>query len=220
MSFQYIFFDLDGTITESAPGIVNSVQYALRKKGYEIGDPEKLQKFVGPPLKDSFMKVYGMTEEEAEHGIVCYREYYTTKGIFENSLYDGIIETFEALKAEGKILVMATSKPEKFAKQIAEHFDFAKYFTLICGATMDEKRVKKDEVIAYALEEMQISDEMLPQVLMVGDREHDILGGKKNQLKTMGVLFGYGDLEELKTAGADYIVETAADIAKTILAME
>ena len=220
MSFQYILFDLDGTITESAPGIINSVQYALTKMGYEIGNPEKLEKFVGPPLKDSYMKEYGMSEEEAEYGIQCYREYYTEKGIFENSLYDGVIQSLEDLKKAGKILVIATSKPEKFAKQIAEHFDFAKYFTLICGATMDEKRVKKDEVIAYALEEMHISNEMLSQVLMVGDREHDIIGGKKNQLKTMGVLFGYGDLEELEAAGADYIVETAGNIAKTILSIK
>lgn len=220
MKFQYVFFDLDGTITESAPGIINSVRYALKKMGYPSDDIETIRKFIGPPLKDSYMKYYGMTEEQAEHGITCYREYYTVQGIFDNSVYDGVIETLEALKASGKRLVIATSKPEKFAKMIAEHFAFDKYFDKICGATMDEKRVEKADVIAYALEELGLSEDDLPQILMVGDRKHDILGGKANGLKTMGVLFGYGDLEELQNAGADYIVEHASDISKVILAME
>lgn len=219
MNFQYLFFDLDGTITQSDPGIINSVKHALTKMGYEIGCEEKLRTFIGPPLKDSFMKEYGMSEEEAERGIVCYREYYTVNGIFENSVYDGMIQTLEELKAAGKTLIIATSKPEKFAKMIADHFDFAKYFDLICGATMDEKRVKKDEVIAYALSSMNIAEEAYSNVLMIGDRKHDILGGKKNGLKTMGVLFGYGDRAELEEAGADYIVENASDIAKVILSM-
>lgn len=220
MKFHYVFFDLDGTITESAPGIINSVRYALKKMGYPSDDIETIRKFIGPPLKDSYMKYYGMTEEQAEHGIVCYREYYTEQGIFDNSVYDGVIETLEALKASGKRLVIATSKPEKFAKMIAEHFAFDKYFDKICGATMDEKRVEKADVIAYALEELGLSEDDLSRILMVGDRKHDILGGKANGLKTMGVLFGYGDLEELQNAGADYIVEHASDISKVILAME
>lgn len=217
MNYQYIFFDLDGTITQSDPGIINSVKYALTKMGYEIGEEQKLRKFIGPPLKNSFMQEYGMTEEEAEYGIVCYREYYTEKGIFENSVYDGVIESLEALKKAGKTLVIATSKPEKFAKLIAEHFDFAKYFDLICGATMDEKRVNKDEVISYALDEMHLAEEMQSKVLMIGDRKHDILGGKKNGIDTMGVLFGYGDRAELEAAGADYIVSNALEIAESIL---
>lgn len=220
MSFKYILFDLDGTITESGPGIINSVKYALEKMGYPSDDIETLRKFIGPPLKFSYMEYYGMTEEQAEEGIIRYREYYTVQGIFDNSVYEGIISSLKALREAGKKLVIATSKPEKFAKMIAEHFEFAEYFEMICGASMDEKRVEKAEVIAYALDEMGIKTEELDSVLMVGDRKHDILGAKVNNLKSMGVLYGYGDRDELEAAGADYIVEKASEISDLILNLE
>lgn len=220
MSFKYILFDLDGTITESGPGIINSVKYALEKMGYPSDDIETLRKFIGPPLKFSYMEYYGMTEEQAEEGIIRYREYYTVQGIFDNSVYEGIISSFKALREAGKKLVIATSKPEKFAKMIAEHFEFAEYFEMICGASMDEKRVEKAEVIAYALDEMGIKAEELDSVLMIGDRKHDILGAKENNLKSMGVLYGYGDRDELEAAGVDYIVEKASEISDLILNLE
>lgn len=220
MKYQYIFFDLDGTITESGPGIMASVKYSLEKMGYPSDDLDKIRKFIGPPLKESYMRFYGMSEEEAERAIVCYREYFTDKGIFENAVYEGVIESLEQLKTAGKHLVIATSKPEEFAKRIAEHFDFAKYFDQICGATMDEKLVEKADIIAYAIETLGLSADSKKQILMVGDRKHDILGAKHNGLHSMGVLFGYGNLEELKEAGADYIVNLPSEIGSRILEME
>lgn len=220
MNYQYIFFDLDGTITESAPGIMASVRYSLEKMGYPSDDLDKIRKFIGPPLKESYMRFYGMTEEQANQAILCYREYYADKGIFENSVYDGMTDSLQLLKSAGKHLVMATSKPEDYAKLIAEHFGFAKYFEVICGATMDEKLVEKADIIAYAMETLGLGDDKKNQILMVGDRRHDIHGAKVNGLKSMGVLFGYGDLAELQGAGADYIVELPSEVGTAILEME
>lgn len=203
--YKYYLFDLDGTITDSEMGITNSVKHALRKYGIEETDQAKLRKFVGPPLADSFMKYYGFTKEQATKSIDYYREYYTNGGMFENRVYEGIPELLQRLKDAGKILIVATSKPEVFAKQILEHFDLAKYFDCIAGASMDESRVNKDEVIAYALDMYGVSEHR-SEMVMIGDREHDIFGAKKNDLDSIGVLFGFGDLEELQAAGADYIV--------------
>ena len=209
--YHYYLFDLDGTITDSEMGITNSVKHALKKYGIEETDQDKLRKFVGPPLADSFMKYYGFTKEQAQKGIEYYREYYTNGGMFENEVYDGIPELLQKLKDAGKVLIVATSKPELFAKQILEYFDLAKYFDCIAGASMDESRVNKDEVIAYALDLYGVSEHK-EEMVMIGDREHDIFGAKKNDLDSIGVLFGFGDLKELKAAGADYIVEHPLEI--------
>lgn len=209
--YHYYLFDLDGTITDSEMGITNSVKHALKKYGIEETDQDKLRKFVGPPLADSFMKYYGFTKEQAQKGIAYYREYYTNGGMFENKVYDGIPELLQKLKDAGKVLIVATSKPELFAKQILEHFDLAKYFDCIAGASMDESRVNKDEVIAYALDLYGVSEHK-EEMVMIGDREHDIFGAKKNDLDSIGVLFGFGDLKELQAAGADYIVEHPLEI--------
>ena len=217
MNFQYILFDLDGTITESGPGIMNSVSYAVTKMGYEVKDPGVLRRFIGPPLLDSFQKYFGMTKEQAAEAICCYREYYTAKGMLENNVYEGFEESIKALKNSGKKLAIATSKPEEFAKQIAAHFGFDQYFDVISGASMDESLVAKADIMRNALNILGITDAMKGEVLMVGDREHDIIGAKKNQVASLGVLYGYGDREELETAGADYIVKHASDIAKFIL---
>lgn len=218
MDFQYILFDLDGTITESGPGIMNSVYYAVTKMGYEVEDRNVLRRFIGPPLSESFQKYFGMTKEQAGEAIQTYREYYTSQGIFENTVYEGFEDSIKVLKESGKKLAIATSKPEKFAKQIAEHFDFAKYFDVICGASMDESLVAKADIMANALNALGVSEEQKEKVMMVGDREHDIFGAKKNHVASMGVLYGYGDRAELERAGADYIIEHASDIAKVILA--
>lgn len=220
MKFQYIFFDLDGTITESGPGIIASVRYSLEKMGYPSDDIDTLRRFIGPPLKESYQKYYGMTVKQAEEAILCYREYYADKGIYENAVYDGVIESLKSLKEAGKNLVIATSKPEQYAKMIAEHFGFSVYFDEICGATMDEKLVEKADIIAYAIEKLALKEEDRQKILMVGDRKHDILGAKANGLKSMGVLFGYGDLTELEAAGADLIAHTPSEIADRILSAE
>lgn len=214
LMYDVILFDLDGTLTDSALGITNSAAYSLKKYGIEVADRTELYKFVGPPLHESFEKFYGFSPEEAKQAVEYYREYYREKGIFENVVYDGIEPLLKAISDSGKTLVVATSKPELFAKRILEYFDLAKYFTYIAGANMDGTRTKKDEVIAYALQNCRISDRA--KVVMVGDREHDILGAGKVGIDSLGVLFGYGDYEELKNAGATYIAETVEDIYPVI----
>lgn len=220
MKYQYILFDLDGTITESAPGILNSVRYALKKMGFAIRDEEELLQFIGPPLVDSMKKYYGMNEEQAEQAVVFYREYFLQKGLFENSVYEGIEESLKLLSESGKKHAIATSKPEEYSVRIIEHFGLTDKFEKICGATMDKSRNEKADVIRYTLEMLGIPDEDKGSVLMVGDRRHDIIGAKQNGLDSMGVLYGYGDRNELEEAGADYIAESAMDVAKIILKLD
>ncbi len=213
--FDYLFFDLDGTLTDPALGITNSFIYALKYFGLEIPSYETLCTFIGPPLPETFKTQFGFTEEKASEGVKKYREYFVTKGLLENSVYPGIPELLASLKKAGKKLVVATSKPEEYSVRIIEHFGLSQYFENVCGSKMDETRSKKDEVIAYAIERNNIKDKS--KILMIGDRKHDILGAKKVGLKSCGVLFGYGSLEELKTAGADFIAETVTDIKKICL---
>lgn len=213
--YDVILFDLDGTLTDSGPGIVNSVQYALKKFGIDETDMAKLYKFVGPPLSETFVGYYGFDEEQCKQGVIWFREYYEAKGIFENSVYDGVPEMLHRLKEQGMRIIMATSKPEPMAERIVEHFDLKKYFERVAGSTMDETRTAKADVIAYALEECGLTDQS--KILMVGDRRHDIVGAKKNGLDSMGVLYGYGGRQELEDAGADYIVEMPQDVADQIL---
>ena len=153
---QVILFDLDGTLTESGEGIINCVAYALEKLGKKEEHPEKLQCFVGPPLKEQFMKYAGLSEEEAEQAVVYYRERYTTKGMFENCLYPKVPELLELLKINDKILGVASSKPEVYVKQILEHFQIADYFTAIVGSELDGRRTDKAEVIEEALRRMHL----------------------------------------------------------------
>ena len=212
--YKYILFDLDGTLTDPGIGITNAVMYALKKFNIEVPDRSELYKFIGPPLLESFEKFYGMSGEESQRALEYYREYFKPYGLYENTVYDGIEELLVALKAQDKKLILATSKPEPFAVEILRHFGLDKYFDFIAGATMDEKRVKKADVIAYALESCGITD--LFSAIMIGDREHDVLGAKEVGLESIGVLYGYGDLPELESAGATYIAENPGDILKIV----
>lgn len=214
MSYDYLLFDLDGTLTDPGEGITNSVAYALRKQGIEVTDKKELYCFIGPPLSESFSRFFGFSMEESLRCVEYYREYYRDKGIFENLLYDGIPELLATLKSRGKKIILATSKPELFAKQILDHFGLTEYFDHICGASMDESRNKKADVIEYALETAKLDD--LARAVMIGDREHDINGARLNGLDSIGVLFGYGDRPELEAAGATYIAESVEDIKKFI----
>lgn len=215
MRRQYILFDLDGTLTDPMVGITRSVQYALRTYGIEEEDLKALCPFIGPPLKESFMKYYGFLEAQAEEAIGRYREYFAVTGIFENRVYDGIQKMLERLRDDGRTLLVATSKPEAFAVQILEHFHLARYFDRVCGASMDEKRVKKGDVIAYALETAGIRD--TAETVMVGDREHDVIGAAENRMDCVGVLFGYGSRQELESAGAKAIADTVDELERILL---
>lgn len=209
MSYQAVLFDLDGTVTDSAPGITNSAAYALEKFGIHVEDKDTLRPFIGPPLLDSFARFYGFTAEQSRQAVVYYREYYRDRGIYENAVYDGMEELLQSLRAAGKIL-LATSKPEQFAIQILEHFHIAEYFDVIAGATMDETRTDKADVIAYALEKAGIADPSA--AVMVGDREYDVLGAKAFGMDCIGVLYGFGSRAELEQAGARYLAETVEEI--------
>lgn len=207
--YKTVLFDLDGTLTDPGIGITNSVAYALKKYGIEGQEREKLYSFIGPPLNDSFKKYYGFSDEKAMEAIGVYREYFRDKGIFENEVYDGIRELLQKIKVSGRKIVLATSKPEEFALTILEHFELIKYFDVVAGASMDEKRNKKGDVIRYALEKGCLTAE---NAVMVGDREHDVFGAGENGIDTIGVLYGYGSRDELEKAGAMYIAETVDDI--------
>lgn len=208
--FQSILFDLDGTLTDAAPGITNSVKYALSKFGIDETDDNKLRKFLGPPLISSFMEFYGFSKEKAQKAVEYYREYFVPHGIFENEVYSGIPKLLQKLKADGKTLIIATSKPETFAVQIAEHFEIDSYFDLIAGSNLDNTRSKKAQVIEYALETLGIFDRA--HAVMIGDREHDIKGAKKTGLRSIGVLYGYASPGELENAGADFTVNSPEEL--------
>lgn len=214
-SYDAILFDLDGTLTDPGVGITNSVAYALEKYHIQVEDRKQLYRFIGPPLHESFENYYGFSEEEAKTAVEYYREYFKEKGMFENVVYEGISELLRDLKDRGKTLVVATSKPEIFAKQILEHFGLKEYFTYIAGANMDGTRTRKDEVIKYALQSCGISQGA--GVVMVGDREHDIMGANKVGLDSIGVLFGYGSRKELTDAGATYIAESVDMLSEILL---
>ena len=207
--YNTVLFDLDGTLTDPGLGITNSVAYALERYGIIVEDRSSLYTFIGPPLSDSFMKYYGFSEEKAMEAIMVYREYFRDKGIFENEVYEGVRELLEKIKASGRKTVLATSKPEEFAVRILEHFDLMQYFDVVAGASMDEKRNKKGDVIKYAMEKGSFTGD---SAVMIGDREHDVFGAKENKLDSIGVLYGYGSEAELKKAGADYIAKTVKDI--------
>lgn len=218
MMKQYILFDLDGTITDPMVGITKSAQYALKKFGIEAEDHKTLSFFIGPPLRESFCEQYGMTQEEAGKAIEYYREYYKPIGIFENELYEGMDSMLEALKQAGHNVVLATSKPEVFARQILEYFHIEKYFDFIAGADLEETRVKKEEVIRYALEQFPVPSQR--EVIMVGDRRYDIEGARQCGIPTVAVAYGYGSMEELETANPNKIVANIKELKRYLLYRE
>ena len=211
---NYILFDLDGTLTDPGIGITNSVMYALKKFGIEITDRTSLYNFIGPPLMYSFQTFHGFSEEDSTQAVKYYREYFSVHGLYENEVYPGIPELLHELKQRGYHLVLATSKPEEYALEILRHFGLYDYFDFVAGATMDGTRSSKADVIRHALAGSGIQD--LSTAVMIGDREHDILGAKETGLASIGVLYGYGNRAEFEAAGADRIVATPAEILTCI----
>ena len=214
LKYDVILVDLDGTLTDPGLGITNSVAHALEKRNIKVSDRTSLYKFIGPPLQDSFEQFYGFSQDECMAAIEDYREYFSDKGIFENELYDGIEDLLQSLKAAGKKVVLATSKPEEFAIKILKYFKIDSYFDFIAGATMDGTRSRKVDVIRYALEQLEITD--LSTTVMIGDRKYDILGAVDAGIDSIGVLYGYGNYQELEAAGATYIAEKVTDILPLI----
>ena len=216
MNKTHILFDLDGTLTDPGMGITNSVMHALTHFGITVTDRSDLYRFIGPPLMDSFMEYYGLTEEQATEAVRVYREYFADKGWAENTVYSGIEALLADLVAAGKILLVATSKPQIFAERILVHFGLDKYFTHICGVALQAPRgYSKADVIRDALDRAGVSD--LTTAVMVGDRHHDIDGAKVVGISSVGVLYGYGDREEHEAAGADAIAESVAELKAMLL---
>ena len=212
--YKYLLFDLDGTLTDPGVGITNSVMYTLRKFGINVTDRTTLYKFIGPPLRESFEAFFGFSEEQCEQAVRYYREYFSETGLYENEVYDGIPETLSQLKESGRKLIVATSKPELFAEKILKHFELYDFFDLVAGATMDNSRSEKADVIRYALESSGVSD--ISSAVMIGDRKHDILGAAANGIDSIGVLYGYGSRDELTAAGTTFIADKPADILKYV----
>lgn len=210
---KYILFDLDGTLTDPKLGICSCVQHALRAFGIDEPNLDKLEPFIGPPLKDSFMEFYGMSEEEAEKAIAVYRERFSTVGKFENEVYEGIPELLRALKTLGYHLAVASSKPEVFVNDILKHFQIAEYFDAIVGSELDGSRVAKDEVIQEALNRLfHYKAFQKSKIVMVGDRKFDVNGAKEMGVTSVAVAYGYGPMEELESASPDYIAKTVEEL--------
>lgn len=208
--YSTILFDLDGTLTDSSQGIINAIVYALKKMGVNDYDMSLLKKFLGPPLHESFEKFFHFDKKESLQAVEYYREYFSTKGLFENKAYCGITDLLKTLKENGKTLIVATSKPQPFTDRIMEHFDLEKYFDFIAGSNMDTTRSKKAEVIEYAITECNIKDKS--KAVMVGDRAEDMIGAQTVGIDSIGVEYGYGTFDELKNAGATYIAKTVEEL--------
>lgn len=209
--YKAILFDLDGTLTESGEGITKSVQYALEKIGKPEPDREKLRVFVGPPLLEQFMKYADLDEETARQAVTFYRERYSVTGIFENRPYEGIKELLESLENRGYILAVASSKPEYFVEKILDYFDMSRYFKVVVGSEMNGGRTKKADVIQEALKRLHMENHR-EQVIMVGDKEHDVFGAKQAGVSCVAVSYGYGTMDELVNAEPLQIVNSPAQL--------
>jgi phosphoglycolate phosphatase len=219
MKTTHYLFDLDGTITESAPGIIASIKYAKEKLGLnEPRSPNDKARafdynvFVGPPLLESFMKYFSIDEAQGREAMTAYREYYANRGIFENAVYPRVSETLARLAGAGKRLSIATSKPTQYAERIIEHFGLAEFFEYINGSDMGEKNAKKGDVIHSALARYPGIDRSA--FLMIGDRREDIVGAKENALASCGALWGYGSKAELVEAGADFLASDISELGE------
>lgn len=213
--FDNILFDLDGTLTDPAEGITNSVAYALKKMGITPPERTELLKFIGPPLADSFEKYYNLTTEQSYKAVDYYREYFSPKGIFENKIIKDADVLVKKLKQNGKKVILATSKPTIFAEKILKYFNMDEYFDLVVGSNLDGSLTDKAEVISVALKSANITE--LSKTVMIGDRSHDIIGALKNGVIPIGVTFGYGSEKELTTANAKYIFNSIKDLSDFLL---
>lgn len=218
--YQKILFDLDGTLTDPKEGICKSVQYALSAFGIEEPDIDKLTPFIGPPLKNSFMEFYQMSDEQAEEAVAKYRERFSVTGLYENEVYVGIPQMLAKLQEKGYRLAIASSKPTVYVKQILEHFLMDSYFDVIMGSELDGRRVNKDDVIRDVLAELFGEESVRPaQVVMVGDRKFDVEGAQAFDMDCIGVDYGYAEAGELVQAGATHVVATVADLEELLLSL-
>ncbi len=215
MNFSHIIFDLDGTLTDNTLGIKNSLRYALQKMHYNPIPDHLPDEFIGPPLQWGFKNLFGMSEKNTELAVEYFREYYSENGWHENVPYPGISEMLEELSFAGKQMYVATSKLEKFAIKIIQHFEFDKYILQLKGADYGGAKATKATIIS----ELMNSRQLVPskEIVMVGDTVFDIEGGKENGLSTIAVNYGFGKEEELKAANPDYFVEDVEELYEILM---
>ncbi len=210
--YKYILFDLDGTLTNPKEGITKCVQYALKHFGIER-ECDELTSFIGPPLWEQFMKYANLNKEDANEAVRLYRERFAPIGLFENEIYDGILEVLKTLKLQEKIIALATSKPVVYAKQIVEKYAIAPYLDYLSGSELDGTNVEKDKVIKNAMKALGANPE---ETIMIGDREHDVIGAKKNGIPCIGVSYGFAAEGELEKAGAVHIINTPQELGNLL----
>ncbi len=220
MAWKYILFDLDGTLTDSSSGIVNSIKYALTESGIPLPSQDTLLQFIGPPLVVGFQEILGKSEKEAVELTRKFRERYNKVGLFENEPYEGIKEILSILKENCRILAVATSKPEETAIRILKHFGLYEYFEVVTGSSPDGSRESKTLVIEETLRRLHLTKAQKDEIVMVGDRKHDILGAKQVQLASVGVYHGFAKPGELEEAGADYVAHDMSELKNILLLRE
>ncbi len=218
MRQEHIFFDMDGTLLDTGLGITKAVQHSLKAMGIVEDDLEKLHPFIGPPLHETYKRIYGFDEEKYYQALPAFHEYYRDTGIFEAVHYENMLDTLEALCKAGKKLYVATSKPEIEARRVSERFELDKYFVYVGGSDGDynTKRATKADVIRYVCEENGLSD--YSNIIMVGDKKYDVIGARTVGIDSVGVLYGYGTCAELVESGANFICNSVLDMQKLLLA--
>lgn len=215
--YQYILFDFDGTLFNTSEGVFKSFDKVVEQYKLDIPDKSIYNTMIGPPLRESFSRVFKLPEEELVPAMAVYRKNYTASGMFEVKVYDGVVSLIEKLRKAGKKVFVATSKPEVFAKQILERQNMLGLFDFVGGSDLDEaKRVNKVDVIRYVIKENGLEDKK-DECVMIGDTHFDIEGAKAAGLDSIGILYGFGKRKELEDCGATYIEETPQDVEKLLL---
>ncbi|TDL78778.1 HAD hydrolase-like protein [Peribacillus frigoritolerans] len=214
-SFKLAMFDLDGTLTDPGTGIIHSIKYALNAMNVKMPSAAVLKDFIGPPLQVSFQKHLDFDHADTEQAIRFYREYFTEKGMYENEVYPGIISLLEDLQRENITLAVATSKPTIFAEKILKHFKMDAYFEHIAGSNLDGSLVSKSDIIAEVVKHYPDISKL--DIIMIGDRKHDMIGAKENNIASIGVLYGYGSKKELSSASPEFLAQSVSALKKTLM---
>ena len=213
--YDVVAFDLDGTLSDPYNGLIASFAYALRKMGIDFATRSELKRFIGPPLYDEWRNVYSFSHEEATLALHYFHEYFAVYGWWDNVLYAGIPQLLKVLKKRGKKIILATSKPERFAIKVLELFGIKEFFDFIGAAESEKVRDKKHEVLQYALDSINVAPHA--NCVLVGDRVYDAEGAKICNIDSIGVLYGYGSEEEINSSGFNYVVKSVEELEKLLL---
>ncbi|HKK43660.1 MAG TPA: HAD hydrolase-like protein [Bacteroidales bacterium] len=208
-NIQNLLFDLDGTLTDPREGIINSILYALDHLGIEESRVNELNSLIGPPLRESFIKRYNLSEKMGDRALKLYREYFGVKGIYENRLYEGVDNVLESLYETKFRIFLATSKPTVYATEILKHFNLDRFFTDITGSNIDNTRTDKSEVIAHVVNSNTL---ITKHSVMIGDRKHDLIGARNNNMRSVAVTYGYGTTGELRAEHPDLLVNSCREL--------